>query len=136
MWRTRFWYSYDSVLQSPANGNLGWCFLIFLAYLHNGWMDESLPSCQWTPGLCLNSMLRTISPKFLLDQKWLNFYLVNGRYNIANGENILQMMNVTVANPNSPNHPIRVELFQGLPRLGIVSWNRPVNQIQVNLIEL
>ncbi|MNE41911.1 hypothetical protein D3C80_1360120 [compost metagenome] len=66
----------------------------------------------------------------------MEFHLIDSRYNFGIAEQVLQMMNLKIADANRTDFPIFIHLFKSTPRIIIFAFYRPMNQEQINIFKV
>src|SRR3989339_351595 len=130
----RFGYDHHPMLDMPAKDDLGRTLLVFLGQVQQNGNIE-IPLHQRTPSLDDNIVQLAEVADILLVHQGMQFDLVYRRNNIARIENILQMMDLEIAHSNRTYLSLFVELGHSPPSIQVFSFHRPMDQVQVEILE-
>src|SRR5207249_9727284 len=123
------------MLQAPSNQDLSRCPSVLRSDLRNDRMVQPVPAREGAVGLQLNPLLHTELEQILLVQEGMEFDLVHGGRNRRCGEQFLEVANRVVADANRAGEPAVMDLKQRLPRFMSQAWYRPVDEIQIDVVE-
>src|SRR5437899_4701169 len=98
-------------------------------------MVESMSAREGTVCLQLNPMLHAGLEQVLLVQEGMEFDLVHGGWNRCCREQLFEMANCIVTHADRASEPLVVDLEQRLPRFVSQARYRPVDEIQIDIVE-
>src|SRR3989441_2278867 len=98
-------------------------------------MVESMSAREGTVRLQLNPMLHAELEQVLLVQEGMELDLVHGGWNRRCREQVFEVADRVVADADRAGEPLVVDLQQRLPRFVSQARYRPVDEIQIDIIE-
>ncbi|MNF02240.1 hypothetical protein D3C80_2013620 [compost metagenome] len=80
-------------------------------------------------------MLYAVVMQLLLDKPRVQLHLIDGRHDTAVLAQLLQMMNLEIADADCPHAAFFIQALQRTPGVFIFILARPMNQVQVDYIQ-
>src|SRR2546427_10615428 len=123
------------MLQAPSNQDLSRCPSVLRGDLRHDRMVQPVPAREGGVGPQRNRLLHTELEQSILVQEGMEFNLVHGGRNRRCREQFLEVANRVVADANRAGEPAVVDLKQRLPRFMSQARYRPVDEIQIDVVE-
>src|SRR5699024_6636366 len=117
----------------PSQYNLCRCLAVLFSEFPDDRIIEERPAFKRRPRFKLYIVFITKGPHFLLGELWVIFQLVDHGSYRCNTEYFLKMLSVEVAYANRPHPAVFIQLFQGSPGICILPFNRPVDEVKVEI---
>lgn len=131
-----FGYAHHSPLREPAQCYLRYRFVVRLAYFtQNVVLKEAVaPFDKSALRLMPDSLFLHKTLVFATLPKYMRFYLIDHRHNLVVINQIDKAVGRKVADADSPNHPLVVELLQSPPGAVVVA-KRLVDEVKVEILQ-
>src|SRR5438094_2682056 len=135
IWANRLRDDDEPMLQAPSNQDLSRCPSVLRGDLRNDRMVQPVSAREGAVGLQLHLLLHTELEQLLLVQEGMEFDLVHRGRNRRCGEQFLEVASRVVADADRAGEPVVVDLEQRLPRFVSQARYRPVDEIQIDVVE-
>ncbi len=125
----------EVVLQRPADQHLRRCAMATAGDIdHRGVVEPAAPA-QRAVGLEHDSALAAVLEQRALIEERRELDLVDGRHDVCVGKQLVEVTIVEVAYADGPRVAAGLQFFHGAPAFEALALDRPVHEIEVDIVE-